>query len=138
MKALAMAEPQMTIATMTRALPPLTVPMTPASSSSTPVCSRPLMTTKSPMKNSSVLQSTRRSMAGAGFPAASRVTTAISTPMQETVRPVCAWVTSSTTAQRKMIQLMANPRLLTMAAAGSGYSAICRASVWARDFRKQR
>ena len=53
--ALAIAETQMIIATITYRLPPLTLPINSAISFKTFVCSRPPTTTKSPMKNNSVL-----------------------------------------------------------------------------------
>ena len=44
----------------------------------------------------------------------------VNTPMQDTVSPVCEWLTSRTTAQRKMIQLMIKPLLSVIASEGSG------------------
>ena len=54
-KALAIVEPQMIIAIISLIFPPLTLAISPAITSSTPVCSRPPTTTNSPTKNSSVL-----------------------------------------------------------------------------------
>ena len=59
--ALATADPHRMIAMITSALPPPASPIREASNSSTPVCSKPLITTNRPMKNNSVFQSTCRS-----------------------------------------------------------------------------
>ena len=40
--------------------------------------------------------------------------------MQDTVRPVCAWVTSNATAHRKITVLMIKPFLSVIASEGSG------------------
>lgn len=56
----------------------------------------------------------------ASFPATINVTIAIATPIVDTVSPVCACDTRSTTAHRKIIQLAINPRLSVIASFGSG------------------
>ena len=56
----------------------------------------------------------------ASFPAAMRVRAAMNTPIRATVKPVWAWVISSTTARRKIPQLRAKSRRFVMAVCGAG------------------
>ena len=136
MKALATAEPKRMMAIIRWTLLPLTVPMPWASRSSTPLRCSPLMTTKSPMKKMSVLWSICRRMATARLRKASSVTTAMSTPMAETVSPVWAWVESRSTAERKMAQLPKNSLGSLMASLGSRVSSFTGTE--RNSFRKQR
>ena len=122
MKALATAEPKRIMAIIRWTLLPLTLPMPWASRSSTPLRCSPLMTTKSPMKKMRVLWSICRRMATARLRKARSVTAAMSTPMAETVSPVCAWVESRSTAARKMAQLPKNSLGSLMASLGSRFS----------------
>ena len=56
----------------------------------------------------------------ASLPAATSVTMPMKTPIVATVNPVCACVTSRTTATAKIALLIAKSRLFSMASLGFG------------------